>query len=147
MADARAKCDKALALVEGPVYRVRWGECVLRSGQLRLAAGDILGAAADWRCAAQFYERLGYRAGEMATFEAGCHAMLSSVGGMSGSGVSANDGRLEAEKAMSILRQLVAGGYHAPELRNESLLDPLRKRPDFQEMMSDVVFPIEPISQ
>ena len=83
----------------------------------------------------------------MATFEAGCHAMLSSVAGMTGSGVSADDGQIEAENAMAVLRRLIAGGYHAPELRNESCLDPLRTRPDFQRLMMDVVFPAVPFAR
>ena len=152
LADARENCDDAIAIREAVIkefpevlgYRVRLGECVLRSGQLRLAAGDIPGAAADWHRAALFYERLGYRLGEMATFEAGCHAMLSSVAGMSGSGVSATDRGVEVEKAMAILRGLVAGGYHAPELRSESCLDPLRGLPEFQLLMRDVDFPVWP---
>ena len=47
---------------------------------------------------------------------------------------------------MSILRRVVAEGYHALELRNESSLDPLRSGPDFQDLMKDVVFPIEPFA-
>jgi eukaryotic-like serine/threonine-protein kinase len=149
LAEARASCDEAVAIREAVInefpevlgYRVRLGECLMRSGQVRLASGDVPGAAADWRSAIEFYEKLGYRVGELATFEAGCHALLSSIAGKSGSGVSADDGRLEAERAMAILRPLVAGGYHAPELKNESCLEPLRSRPDFQRMMMDVVFP------
>ena len=83
----------------------------------------------------------------MATFEAGCHAMLSSVAGMSGSEVSAMDRGIEVEKAMAILRGLVAGGYHAPELRSESCLDPLRGLPEFQFLMRDVDFPVWPFSR
>lgn len=128
-------------------YRIRMGECVLRSGQVRLAAGDIPGAVADWRHAIAFYESLSNRGGELATFEAGCHALLSSIAGMSESGVSANEGHIEAEKAMAILRRLVAGGYHAPELRNESCLDPLRTRPDFQRLMMDAAFPAVPFAR
>ena len=85
--------------------------------------------------------------GEMATFEAGCHAMLSSVAGMSGSEVSATDRGVEVEKAMTILRGLVAGGYHAPELRSESCLDPLRGLPEFQSLMRDVDFPVWPFAR
>ncbi len=152
--DARAKCDKAITLREAVIkefpdvlsYRVRMGECLLRSGQLKLAAGDISGAAADWRRAVSFYESLSLRGGETAMFEAGCHALLSSLAGMRGSDVSAAAGRFEREKAMAILRRLVAGGYHAPELRNESCLEPLRTLPEFRHLMADVVFPLEPFA-
>ena len=128
-------------------YRSRMGECWLRSGQVRLAAGDIPGATADWRRGLLAYEALKRRAGETAMFEAGCHAMLSSVAGMSGSGVPPSDGPSEAEKAMAILHRIVANGYHARELRNDSCLDPLRGRPDFQFLMLDAAFPAQPFAR
>jgi hypothetical protein len=74
------------------------------------------------------------------------HALLSSVAGATASGVSAADGRVEAEKAMAILRRAVDEGYRAPELRNESCLEPLRTRRDFQLLMMDVDFPAEPFA-
>ena len=105
----------------GPGLSLRMGECLLRSGQVRLAAGDIAGATADWRQALLVYAGLPRRGGEIALFEAGCHAMLSSVAGMSGSGVPAAEGASETEKAMAILHQAIAEGYHAPELKNRVL--------------------------
>ena len=113
LAEARGLCDQAIFLLqtlgkEYPAivdYRARLGECLLRSGQIRLAAGDTPGAAADWRRALLVNQDLPPRTGEEAMFEAGCHAMLSSVAGVSGSGVSATDGPSEVEKAMAILRR------------------------------------------
>ena len=57
LTEARANCDKAVTIREAVIkefpevvgYRVRMGECWLRSGQVKLAAGDIPGAAAEWR--------------------------------------------------------------------------------------------------
>jgi tetratricopeptide (TPR) repeat protein len=152
LAEARASCGKAIAIRAALIqdfpevmnYRLRTGECQLRSGQVRQAAGDILGAAADWRRAIAFYQGLNKRAGEIAMFEAGCHAMLSSIAGMSGSGFSVDDGSSEADKAMAILRRLNSDGYRAHELRNESCLDPLRARSDFKLLMLDVDFPSDP---
>lgn len=80
-------------------------------------------------------------------FEAGCHAMLSSVAGVSGSGVTASEGPSEAEEAMAVLRRTVGDGYHARELKNESCLDSLRARPDFQLVMLDVAFPAQPFAR
>jgi tetratricopeptide (TPR) repeat protein len=155
LAEARAACDEAILLreraIEGaptvPAYRVRMGECLLRSGQVRLAAGDIPRAAADWRRAIAVYEGLPPFGGEIALLQAGCHAMLSHVAGMSGSGVSGTEAAAEAAQAMAILRRIVSEGYHAPEIRNESCLDPLRGRPDFQLLMMDLAFPAEPFSE
>jgi hypothetical protein len=154
LAEARASCDQAIAIRKAVIkelpevlgYRLRMGECLLRSGQVRLDAGDIPGATADWRRAIELYQGLPFRGGELAMFQAGCHAMRSSVAGMSGSGVSAAVGASEAEEAMVILRQIVAEGYHAPQLGNESCLEPLRSRLDFQLLMMDVAFPAEPLA-
>ena len=106
LVEARASCDRAIALREGVIkefpevlgYRIRIGECIVRSGQVRLDAGDIAGATADWRRAVAFYEGLGDRGGELAFFEAGCHAMLSRAARLSGSGMSAADAASEAGK-------------------------------------------------
>jgi hypothetical protein len=79
-------------------------------------------------------------------FEAGCHAMLSHVAGMKDSGVPAGEPEAEAEKAMAVLRRVVAEGFRAPELRGESSLEPLRTRPDFRLLMMDADFPARPFT-
>jgi serine/threonine protein kinase/tetratricopeptide (TPR) repeat protein len=154
LAEARANCDEAISIRESLIkelpevvsYRRRIGECWLRSGQVRLAAGDVPSAAAAWRRAIAFYESLPAQGGETAMFESGCHAMLSRVAGTPGAGVSAFEGSAEAERAMAILRRIVAEGYHPIELLNESCLEPLRDRPDFQVLRMDVAFPVVPFA-
>ena len=155
LAEARANCDKAIAIREAVIsefpevlgYRVRLGECMLRSGQVQNDAGDLPGAVAAWRQAIRCYEDLPARGGELAMFEAGCHAQLSRVAGMNGSGISAALGRSEADKAMTILRRSVAAGDHAPELKTDSALEPLRGRPDFELLLLDVAFPAQPLAR
>jgi hypothetical protein len=45
---------------------------------------------------------------------------------------------------MATLRKAVKMGYRNPSAyRTESALGPLRNRPDFQELMMDLVFPTE----
>jgi tetratricopeptide (TPR) repeat protein len=155
LAEARANCDRAIAIRESVVkdfpevlsYRIRMGECWLRSGQVRVADGYGPGAVADWRRAIALYEALPPRVGEIAMFEAGSHALLAGVASLGGSGLSADEAGSEAEKAMAILRRIVAEGYHAPELRNESCLEPLRGRTDFRLLMMDLAFPAEPFGR
>jgi hypothetical protein len=67
--------------------------------------------------------------------------MLSSIAGISGSGFSVDEGFSEVEKAIAILRQLISESYRAPELKNESCLEPLRARPEYQLLMLDVDSP------
>jgi eukaryotic-like serine/threonine-protein kinase len=151
--EARTSCDKALSIREDLLkknpdntdYQTVLAGTLLRSGQVRRAIGDPVGAAADWRRAIGLYEGLPPRSREPAIFEASCHAMLSSLVDLRGCGVTAPDGTLEAGRAMAILRRITAGSYRGPLLRTEPALDPLRSRPDFQLLMMDVAFPTEPL--
>ena len=87
------------------------------------------------------------RDGEPAMFEAGCHAMLASVAGRTGSGIAGPERSSEEETAMVILRRIIEGGYHDSQLIIESSLDPLRSRPDFRLLMMDVAFPADPFAR
>jgi tetratricopeptide (TPR) repeat protein len=153
--EARASCNAAIAMREAVIkdfpevlsYRVGMGECLMRLGQVKLGTGDIAGAAADWRRAIALHVGLPRFGGETEMIEAGYHALLSSLAGMTDSGVSAEEGRAEEEKAMTLLRRAVGEGYRAPELRQESCLEPLRNRSDFQLLMMDVAFPEAPIAE
>jgi hypothetical protein len=61
-----------------------------------------------------------------------------------GSGISAESGRVEADLAMRWLRRDVAAGYRSLDaFRNESGLNPIRSRPDFQLLMMDLAMPDE----
>jgi eukaryotic-like serine/threonine-protein kinase len=152
--EGREACDRAIAirrrLIESDPsnvdYRAGLGESFLRSGQLRRANGDIAGAAADWRRALALFEGLPPRSGDIAGLEACCHAMLSTLAGLPGSDVSASDGPREADRAMAILRRVVAEGARAPLLRVEATLDPLRDRPDFRALRMDAAFPADPFA-
>jgi eukaryotic-like serine/threonine-protein kinase len=151
-AGGRAACDHALALRRGLIEsdpsntdsRTGMAESLLRSGQLRRATGDIPGAAADWRQAVALFEGLPLRAGDVAGLEACCHAMLSTLAGLPGSGLSVSDGLREADAAMAILFKVAAEGFRAPFLRVEATLDTLRDRPDFRTLQMDAAFPFDP---
>lgn len=55
---------------------------------------------------------------------------------------------LEASRGMDLLRQAVAAGFRERDwLRTEPGLNPLRDRPDFQLLMTDLAFPAEPIAR
>jgi eukaryotic-like serine/threonine-protein kinase len=150
--EARTSCDRAISIREDLVnanqantdYRSGLAESLVRSGQVRWLANDAVGAAADWRRAVGLYEGLPPRSGEDAILEACCHAMLSGLAGLSGSGMTASDGALEAQRAMDILRRAVAAGYRGRALLTEPALNLLRARSDFQLLMMDVAFPAEP---
>jgi serine/threonine protein kinase/tetratricopeptide (TPR) repeat protein len=59
----------------------------------------------------------------------------------------AADRRLQADRALTILRRAIAKGYRSPDaLRTDPSLDPLRSRADFLELLRDLEFPDNPFS-
>ena len=61
-------------------------------------------------------------------------ATLAGLAGRDGAGVSAAEGKAEADQAMALLRKAVGMGYRdAVAVRTDSALDPLRQREDFQK--------------
>jgi hypothetical protein len=105
-------------------------------------------AAAAWKRALAHYDGTKTLSGESTFVVACCHSGLAGLAGRPGSGLSAAEGAVQAEKAMAVLRQSVALGYRNPYVfRTESALNPLRNRSDFQLLMMDLVFPSEPLAE
>ena len=127
-------------------YRNGLAESLLRSGKVRRATGDAVGAAADWRRAIALYAGLPPHLRDEPVLEAGCHAMLSGLAGLAGSSITASDGAIEAERAMDILRGLFGTSYRGQGPRTEPALDPLRSRPEFQLLMMDLAFASDPLA-
>ncbi len=74
-------------------------------------------------------------------------SLLSGVASDAGSGLTAVNGRAEADKAMETLRRAVAAGFRdTNRLRVDTDLDPIRSRPDFQMLMLDLAFPSNPFA-
>jgi eukaryotic-like serine/threonine-protein kinase len=64
-----------------------------------------------------------------------------------GSGLSAQEARVEADRAITMLRRAVAMGYRdVKNIRLNKNLDPIRSRADFQELLMDLAFPDRPFS-
>jgi hypothetical protein len=124
------------------------GVASIRLGQAERDAGRWAEAAAALREGISILDRnppaRPVRRCDLACF----HAVLSDLAGRPGSGVSAGEGRIEADRAMHWLRDAVAAGFrdHA-RIRTDTDLDPLRQRPDFQLLMLDLAFPAEPFSK
>ena len=63
---------------------------------------------------------------------------------------AASDGeaRRYADRAMDLLREAVASGFRNPELLEcEPIFAPLRKRPDFRDLVTDAAFPADPFAR
>ena len=52
----------------------------------------------------------------------------------------------QADKAIELLKRVVADGYRNAKMRTEPDLDPLRGRLDFQQLLLDVDFPADPFA-
>ena len=153
-AEARAACDRAIAFREGRFkehpadasFAQGLAESLLRSGHARAAAGDLAGAAADWRRAAALYAAHP-PGGEQAILRACCHGALAGLAGQPGGGVPPAEARSQADEAMAVLRRAIDGGYRDFGLiRVEPGLDPLRSRDDFRRLMGDLAFPADPFA-
>ena len=119
-------------------HSLRLAECLLRAGQVRLAAGDPSGAATKLRHACEIYAKTSPPVDEL-IIQACCHAQLAGLAGRMGSGISADVGVAQAELAMATLRRTLTGSYGPLDwLRHETALDPLRSRADFTKLLADL---------
>ena len=74
-------------------------------------------------------------------------SLLAGAAAEPGSGLSAAEGRAEADRAMVTLRRAVDGGYRdLAHMRADTDLDPLRGRADFQLLMLDLAMPGDPFA-
>jgi hypothetical protein len=129
-------------------YRGHLAYSLRRLGLTRLALGDVAGSVTDARKAMALYEGLPSSSADEVYELACCHAALATAAGREGPGISAEDGEIEAYKAMTLLRKAVSAGYRNPDaMTRESALDPLRNRHDFQLLMLDLAFPADPFAR
>ena len=117
-------------------------------GSLAREAGRTAEAVASTRRAVAIWTRLSLRQGG-ALYNLACgHAQLAGLAAAPGSGMTAAEGRAEADWAMEWLRQAVAAGYRNVALmRTDRDIDALRSRPDFQLLMMDLAFPDKPFAR
>ena len=145
--EARDGCDQAIAIREVlvqevpkvPMYRSDLARSYRRRGLARGDLDDLAGAAADARRAIALWEGLPSRTGEEWFETASARAALAGLAARDGAGVSAAEGKAEADQAMALLRKAVGMGYRdAVAVRTDSALDPLRQREDFQKLLEEL---------
>jgi eukaryotic-like serine/threonine-protein kinase len=99
----------------------------------------LAAAAASWKRAIALHDGLKSPSGVDSFLRACCHAGLSELGNRPGSAVSAEEGRVETDRAMSWLRKAGTGGFGNTDFyRIESALDPLRGREDFKKLVAEL---------
>jgi serine/threonine-protein kinase len=133
---------------KAPDHRFALGSSLTRRGQARAAAGDLAGAAADARRAADNFDSVLNPDGQQLFHAAGAPALLSGLAGRAGSGVSADEREPEARKALGLLRRAVTLGYrNLDHYRTEGFLNSLRGRDDFILLLMDLAMPSEPFAR
>jgi hypothetical protein len=77
-----------------------------------------------------------------------CHASLSWAATEPASGISSDQAKPEAAKALELIRLAAEAGYNdLAAYRNETALDPLRGRDDFRLLMMDLPMPAQPFAE
>jgi serine/threonine protein kinase/tetratricopeptide (TPR) repeat protein len=118
-----------------------------QAGSLQLKTGRIADAVGAIRQSVAIYERLPTPKPADRYNSACAHAVLAGIAPKPHSGLTAEEGQAEAERAMQWLRRAVAAGYrNMAILRGDHNLDALRSRDDFQLLMMDLEFPDEPFA-
>jgi serine/threonine-protein kinase len=154
--EALASCEKARALREALVvanpslaaYRSDLAVTLGFIGTLKQAAGQLVAAGAAFRQAIELLDNLPSPSPDDYYNLACYHARLAGIAVESGSGLTAEGARTDADHAMEDLRRAVAHGFRIlPLMAIDRDLDPLRSRPDFQLLMMDLTFPDDPFAR
>jgi tetratricopeptide (TPR) repeat protein len=146
-ADGLAMYQEGLAILQKYVDahpKLVWMKGTLAESLSGLAtvqtrAGRPAEAAASLRRAITLLEKLPSLTPSNDFDLACCHAQLAAVATEAGSGLTAEQGAAEAERAMAELRRAVAAGFSGVgRLRSDVALDALRKREDFQTLVKEL---------
>jgi hypothetical protein len=68
-----------------------------------------------------------------------CYALICGTASEKGSGLTTADADTAGEQAMATLRRAISAGYRdLANMRKDTDLDSLRKRPDFEQVLADL---------
>jgi hypothetical protein len=78
-----------------------------------------------------------------------CHSLIAGAAPEPGSGLTPAEGRAEAERAVSGVREAFARGYSNLEWvrHGDPDLKPIRRRPEFQMLIMDLIMPVDPFAR
>jgi tetratricopeptide (TPR) repeat protein len=153
---ALASIEKARLLREGlaaaqptvTVYRSNLAITLGYLGAVQRGMGRFGESATNYRRAIGVLDALRTRTPEDDYNLACYHSSLAGLAENPGTGITAADGRDEADRAMNDLCRAAAGGFRMSSLiLKDRDLDPLRTRPDFQVLMMDLALPEEPFAR
>ena len=151
-AEARSACERMRAVVNTLVEASASAFATSRRAGFLRRLGTAMGATGRAEEAVAHYRR------SLAMLEteerptpvnlydmACCRSLIAGAATVAGSGLTAAEGRLEADRAVAGLRLALDAGYaRIGWIRKDPDLDPIRSRTDFQLLMMDREFPDEP---
>jgi serine/threonine protein kinase len=151
---ARAWYEKALAVHQKRaeadpsevVSRGLRADAVRRIGTALQASGRWAEAVAYYRQSLDLLGGIRLPRAQDVYDTARCRALIAGAAADPGSGLSTVEGRVEAERAVAMVRQAFAAGYGDLDWARSADPDlkPIRSRPDFRLLMMDLTFPAEP---
>jgi eukaryotic-like serine/threonine-protein kinase len=129
-------------------YQISFAMSLARIGTLRARGGRASEGADLFRRAIAVMQRPPtLRPDDL--YNLACNrSLLAGMAGVPDSGVSADVGKAEADRAMEALRKAVNGGYRdLAHMRTDADLDPLRDRDDFRLLLMDLALPDNPFAR
>jgi hypothetical protein len=120
-------------------YRVALASNASRLGQIHQRAGRPADAVASYRLAITMMKEL-RSPSEHNLYSLACYqALLAGVAAEAGSGMTAEQARAAADRAMKALSAAIAAGYrNVAHMRKDTDLDALRPRADFKKLLADL---------
>jgi serine/threonine-protein kinase len=127
--------------------RSRWADALRRIGTTLQASGRPAHAISHYRQSLAILEGLKGPTPTDVYDMACCHSLIAGAAPEPGSGLTPADGRAEAERAVAGVREAFARGYSDLKWvqHSDPDLKPIRRRPDFQMLMMDLIMPIDPL--
>jgi serine/threonine-protein kinase len=142
-----AEIHEALARDDPGYYGVDLVRNRLYAAGQRLAAGRPEEARACLRRAENELERSHRGRADLLLHDLSCSHILWSAAGREGA-IEPDQREARTRRAITALRRAVLAGHaDLMQVRRDPVLDPLRRRRDFEEIIMDLSFPAEPLAR
>jgi tetratricopeptide (TPR) repeat protein len=130
-----------------PAYRSDLAVTLGNIGAHERRAGRLGEARAAYRQSIALLDGLPSRTPEDEYNLACYHSRMAELAVWAGSDMNARECEIESDRAMVHLQRAVAEGFHVlPLITTDRDLDAIHSRPDFQLLLMDLAFPIDPFS-
>ncbi|MDR3637621.1 MAG: serine/threonine-protein kinase [Isosphaeraceae bacterium] len=142
----RARLESEVAAhADAPDPRMRLASAFQQLGAIRQSAGRVADAAAAFRRAISIRDALRVITPTALVDQARARVRLGALASVSDSGVAETERTAAFDRAVTDLRRAVKAGFRdAEQVRAATDFGPLRARRDFQALLTDMAFPVDP---